>query len=253
MPLLEDPAHLALTKALRRLGARLARPSAIVVVSAHWEADPVRVTTGATPPLLYDYQGFAPQAYNLQYPAPGEPALAAQIVAGLTEAGIACEPDAYRGFDHGLFVPLSLMFPTADVPCVQVSLQAGLSAVAHQRIGEALGSLTHPDLLIVGSGFTFHNMPAFFGRRAPDHTALNLAFEAWLRETVCSVDMAQPQRLARLAGWAQAPGGRYAHPREEHLMPLLVCQAAARRPASALESVPVLGVQCSNIEWWADP
>lgn len=135
LPLLGDPNHAELVTRLRALGALLPRPSAILVISAHWEAAVPTLTAGTAPGLMYDYYGFPAKSYEIRYPAPGEPRLAAQIQQVLEQSGMEARLDAERGFDHGLFVPLKLLYPGADIPCVQLSLVDSLDAATHLAIG----------------------------------------------------------------------------------------------------------------------
>jgi aromatic ring-opening dioxygenase catalytic subunit (LigB family) len=196
------------------------RPRAIVVVSAHWEARVPTVTARQDPPLIFDYSGFPAQTYALKYPAPGAPALADRLRALLEDAGIVSQSDAQRGFDHGVFVPFLLVAPEADIPIVQLSLVAGLDSQTHLAIGRALAPLRDEGVLIAGSGMSFHNMAALMGREKPQGDA----FDAWLGESIA----AEPStRRERLAHWETAPQARLAHPREEHLLPLMVVAGAA--------------------------
>lgn len=224
-----DEGHLELVSYLRSIGASMPRPKAIIVISAHWEATVPTVTAGAFPSLIYDYSGFPEETYHYQYPAPGNPALADSIKSALNRAGLSLAMDTDRCFDHGLFVPLMLMYPEADIPCVQLSLVRGLDPVLHLRMGQALASLGSEDLLILGSGFSFHNMKEFF--RSPGTSGQedprNDAFQAWLAETCGGPNLGVEYRLERLATWETAPHARYCHPREEHLLPLHVCAGMA--------------------------
>lgn len=211
---------------LRDIGHGIApRPAAVLVVTAHWVAARPTVSGAARPAMLYDYSGFPPETYRLDYPAPGSPALAARVRALLSGAGIECDEDARRGYDHGTFVPLMLIYPEADVPIVQLSLQRGLDPEAHLAIGRALRPLREEGVLILGSGMSYHNMPAFFSPD-PRHVAAGEDFDAWLTETVEGDD---PEGRARaLARWEQAPGGLASHqPTYEHLTPLFVAAGAA--------------------------
>lgn len=229
LPMLGDEGHLELVGFLRSCAASMPRPKAMVVISAHWEASVPTVTAGAMPPLIYDYYGFPDEAYRLQYPAPGDPVLAGRIKSALNAAGLSLAMDTDRGFDHGLFVPLTLMYPEADIPCVQLSLVRGLDPTLHLRIGQGLAALAGEDLLILGSGFSFHNMQEFF--RSPEASGQgdprNDAFQAWLTETCGSSNLGSKERLDRLAEWEAAPSARYCHPREEHLLPLHICVGMA--------------------------
>lgn len=247
MPLLGDPEQASLTQFLQTVPARLGQPEAIVMISAHWEMPVPHVTAGAWPELIYDYGGFPPEAYAIKYPAPGAPALAAEIAGLLTAQGVPCEQDAYRGFDHGMFVPLKLMYPDADIPVIQLSLLTNLDAGAHIALGQALAPLRDRNLLIVGSGMTFHNLRAFF---APGlvSAADNHSFEDWLRD-VCTSDMPESERARQLAHWMQAPGGVKCHPRPEHLLPLQVCYGMAGSKAQCIFDDTVIGKRVTGYFW----
>ena len=201
------------------------RPRAMVVVSAHWEEPVATVMTSPRPPLLFDYSGFPPETYRIAWPAPGEPQLAARVRALLEASGFPTAADPDRGFDHGTFVPMKLTFPDADVPAIQLSLLEGLDPGRHLALGRALAPLRDEDVLLVGSGMSFHNMRDF-GSRAPLEArgARSAPFDDWLGRVVVA-DVAA--RDAELARWAQAPGARASHPREEHLLPLMVIAGAA--------------------------
>jgi aromatic ring-opening dioxygenase catalytic subunit (LigB family) len=196
-------------------------PKALLVVSAHWEEAVPTVMTGEQPPMLFDYYGFPPASYELTWPAPGEPKLAARVRSLLGAAGFETGADATRGFDHGTFVPLKLTYPDADVPTVQLSLKAGLDPAEHLAMGRALAPLRDEGVFIVGSGMTFHNLRAF---RDPRSAPVAETFDAWLRETA---GLEESERDRRLTQWSQAPAARLAHPREEHLLPLMVVAGAA--------------------------
>ncbi|HVU49640.1 MAG TPA: class III extradiol ring-cleavage dioxygenase [Polyangia bacterium] len=197
-----------------------APPVALLVVSAHWEAADPTVMTSEHPPLLYDYHGFPPAAYEITWPAPGDPALAARVRALLEAAGFRTGADAERGFDHGTFVPLKLAYPDAGVPVVQLSLKRGLDPAEHLAMGRALAPLRDQGVFIVGSGMTYHDLRNF----GPSAGPVSEAFDAWLCETVA---LPAPERDRRLAAWSTAPAARRAHPREEHLLPLMVVAGAA--------------------------
>jgi aromatic ring-opening dioxygenase catalytic subunit (LigB family) len=202
-----------------------ARPRAIVVVSAHWEESEFTVTAQKQPPLLYDYDGFPPHTYAIQYPAPGSPELAADIRDLLADAGIPSRSDMSRGLDHGVFVPFKLIYPDAQIPIVQLSLKEGLDAEAHIEAGRAIAPLRDRGVLIVGSGMSYHNMQTYISGRPPTASE---SFDRWLTETV----EAEPrQRNDRLRRWESAPMARGAHPREEHLIPLMVAAGAAGQDA----------------------
>lgn len=232
LPLLGDKGHQEMVDFLRGITSRLGKPSAILVISAHWEADKATITSGKTPPLFYDYSGFPEQAYAIEYPVPGSPALAEKIFGLLQQHGIDAALDDQRGFDHGVFVPLKIMFPNAEIPCVQLSLLRHLDPSAHIKIGQALAELIKDKVLIMGSGFSFHNMEAFFSanRNLPD--SKNEAFQDWLIDTCTNKVMADEARQVQLIDWANAPFASYCHPREEHLLPLHVCAGFANTAAA---------------------
>jgi aromatic ring-opening dioxygenase catalytic subunit (LigB family) len=197
------------------------RPKALLVVSAHWEKPVPTVMASAHPPILYDYYGFPPESYEITWPAPGAPDLAARVQQLLGDAGIRSGADAERGFDHGTFVPLKLTYPDADVPAAQLSLKRGLDPAEHLAIGRALAPLRNEGVFIIGSGMTFHNLRAF---RDPRAAPVAETFDAWLREAMVQDP---PERNRQLEKWASAPAARAAHPREEHLLPLMVVSGAA--------------------------
>ncbi|HZH06951.1 MAG TPA: class III extradiol ring-cleavage dioxygenase [Lautropia sp.] len=207
---------------LRNLASSLPeRPKAILIVSGHWEEQAFAVNTGESPPLLYDYYGFPEHTYHLDYAAPGAPALAHQVRKLLRDAGLSSQEDDARGFDHGVFVPLLLVDPEAAIPVLQVSLQRSLDPALHLAAGRALATLREEGVLIVGSGMSFHNMRGFGG----GFEAASERFDEWLSQVVTDPD---PQRRdTALTHWQQAPDARTCHPREEHLMPLMVVAGAA--------------------------
>ncbi len=197
------------------------RPRAILAISGHWEEGVPTVNAGARPPLLFDYGGFPEYTYRLTWPAAGDPELATRVRELLSAAGIANGAEATRGWDHGVFVPLKVMLPGADIPLVQLSLQRGLDPAAHLAIGRALKPLRHEGVLILGSGQSYHNMSGFFGGGAADPKAE--AFDAWLRSAMTDGET----REGALIRWEDAPGAREAQPREDHLLPLMVVAGAA--------------------------
>jgi len=196
-------------------------PRALLVVSAHWEQAVPTVMSAPHPPMLYDYVGFPPASYELQWPAPGDPALAARVRALLGDAGMASAEDDARGFDHGTFVPLMLTYPDADVPTVQLSLRRGLDPAEHLALGRALRPLRDEGVFLIGSGMSFHNLPMLGD---PAAGPISIRFDAWLREIM---PLEPAERDERLVHWAEAPQARAAHPREEHLLPLMVVAGAA--------------------------
>ena len=198
------------------------RPKAIVLVSGHWLESALSVTATARPSLIYDYHGFPAHTYELRYPAPGDPALAEDIVNLLNSKHMAASQDSSRGLDHGAFIPLKLMFPDADIPVVQLSLRRDLNAAAHLEAGHALAPLRDDGVLIVGSGMSFHNMRGYGN---PQFGPPSDQFDQWL---VDAVEAPPAQREHALADWASAPAARLCHPprAEEHLLPLMVAAGA---------------------------
>lgn len=197
------------------------RPRALLVISAHWEASVPTVSSSAAPPMLYDYYGFPPESYTIQWPAPGAPELAARVRELVGAAGFPTAADPARGYDHGTFVPLKLTYPQADVPVVQLSLVKGLDPAQHLALGRALQPLRDEGVFIVGSGMSYHDLRSFFSGRGKVAAE---AFDAWLRT---AATLPQAEREAALVAWTQAPSARAAHPREEHLLPLMVVAGAA--------------------------
>ncbi len=215
----ESPDLAAYLKSVKALPKT--RPTAILVISAHWEEAVPTVMTSAAPPLFFDYYGFPKASYELTWPAPGDPALAARVRELLGAAGFETGADPERGFDHGTFVPLKVAYPDADVPVVQLSLVAGLDPLQHLALGRALAPLRDEGVFIVGSGMSFHNLRAF---RDPRSRPVAETFDAWLRDAATREPAERDRALAR---WADAPAARLAHPREEHLLPLHVIAGAA--------------------------
>jgi aromatic ring-opening dioxygenase catalytic subunit (LigB family) len=211
-----------LEESLQRLPAELPeRPTAILMVSGHWEDRGFAVQTHPAPPMYYDYGGFPQEMYEIQYPAPGSPALAARVVELLTRAGIAVREDAERGFDHGMYSVLFPAWPDADVPVVQLAVDDRFDPAEHLAVGRALAPLRDEGVLILGSGFSYHNL-RLMGRGAEVPSA---GFDAWLGDAL--LERTADERAARLLDWAQAPYARVAHPREDHLIPLMVVAGAA--------------------------
>ncbi|MDW3214777.1 MAG: class III extradiol ring-cleavage dioxygenase [Ilumatobacteraceae bacterium] len=212
-----------LERSLRAIPSEVGEtPRAVLVVSGHWEESAFTVQTSAKPPMLYDYGGFPDFTYRIEYPAPGSPDLAERTVELLAAAGLPVARDDRRGFDHGVFAPLYVMYPDADVPVFQLSMQHGYDPAAHLAAGRALAPLRDEGVLIVGSGLpTFHDLSKFgLGSSEP-----SIRFDDWLTETM--VEYSGAERSERLLHWASAPSARECHPREDHFVPLLVAAGAA--------------------------
>ncbi|MCG6892383.1 MAG: dioxygenase [Desulfobacteraceae bacterium] len=248
LPILGDASHQAMVSFMERLPSRLKKPEAILVISAHWEEDAATLLGAPNPEMFYDYYGFPERAYDIAYPAPGSPELASRIASLLKREKIAARIDPRRGFDHGLFIPLKLMYPQADIPALQLSLLRGLDPTAHLSLGKALRPLLQEKILVIGSGFSFHNMRAFSwqGGNAPDPA--NDDFQNWLVET-CTGPLTEPEREQRLIHWQKAPSARYCHPREEHLLPLHVCAGMADRGGTVIFDDYILGKRGVAFSW----
>lgn len=230
LPLMGEPSHDAMVAYLRGVQADLGRPKAIVVVSAHWECPNPTITSAASPGLYFDYYGFPPETYELKYPAPGSPELADQLAGLLRDGGFEPALDDERDFDHGMFVPLMLMYPDADIPVVQLSMLDDLDPARHIDMGAAIASVVDDDVLVLGSGLSFHNMNAFGpGVATADSDPDNEAFDAWMSQVCTDPELSEADRRAQLVAWDHAPAARYNHPREEHLLPLHVCYGAGGR------------------------
>ena len=222
MPIMGDPSHAKMVEFLKRFGESTEKPSAILLISAHWEAPQPTIISSANPGLYFDYSGFPPEFYEIDYPAVGEPELAEKIHTLLDAAGLNPAMETQRGFDHGVFIPLMLMYPDADIPIVELSLVRGLDPQTHIDMGKAIAGLEWDNLLVIGSGMSFHN-PRGFQSTGPEAEAKAESFHHWLHETCAGPDLTEAERDQRLANWEAAPNGRFCHPREEHLIPLHVC------------------------------
>lgn len=249
LPLIDEAGNRNMNAYLRSIPESISSPDAIIVISAHWEEPVVSITSNPNPALLFDYYGFPPETYEYQYPAPGQPQLAERAAGLLREAGIEVRLDDDRGLDHGVFVPLLLMYPEAGIPCIQISLCDSLDPAFHIEVGRALSSLKAENLLILGSGFSFHNMQVFMKASTEDDPE-NLAFEQWLAETCSDRNLSENEREHRLSHWEQAPGARYCHPREEHLLPLQVCYGMAGGPGEvSYQKATANQIVCSAYRW----
>lgn len=195
-------------------------PKAILMISGHWEEDSFAVMTSPKPGMVYDYGGFPPETYHIVYPAPGAPEIAQRAADLIKAAGLPVSLDPKRGFDHGTFAPAYVMYPQAQIPIFQVSMQHGYSPEAHFALGRALAPLRDEGVLIVGSGLSYHNLRLF----GPGAKVPSKAFDDWLAEV-----MASPKaiRTEALLHWEDAPYARVCHAREDHLVPLFSALGAA--------------------------
>ncbi len=222
-------------------------PKAILMVSGHWEGAGVEVMAAPRPPMYYDYYNFPKETYDVVYPAAGAPALAQRAVDLLGAAGISAELNTQRGYDHGVFVPMSVMYPGAEVPLFQVSILASYDPEAHFNLGRALSVLRDEGVMIIGSGLSYHNL----GKLGPEAAVPSAAFDAWLTEVMT---LPPNDRLARLQDWTSAPYARVCHPQEDHLVPLFVALgAAAQEPATRIyhEDKMMGGISASGYRFGA--
>jgi 4,5-DOPA dioxygenase extradiol len=217
--------------ALTRLGRSLPRPKGIVMVSAHWETSAPMVSTAQRPETIHDFGGFPDELYRIQYRAPGAPELAQRVKQVLDAAGLQAGLDPGRGLDHGAWVPLLYLYPDADVPVTQLSIQPHLSPVHHYRLGEALRPLLEEDVLVIGSGSLTHNLREFRTRPAGVEPYVR-AFQDWMKHSIEAKDVAAVLDYRRLA-----PDAVRAHPTDEHLLPLFLALGAAGACANASRMV----------------
>ena len=216
----------SLEVSLARMPAEIGTtPKAILMISGHWEDDSFAVMSSPTPGIVYDYGGFPPETYQIKYPAPGAPEFARRTADLIAGAGLPTRLDPDQGFDHGTFVPAFVMYPQADVPLYQVSLQRGYDPARHFALGRALAPLRDEGVLIVGSGLSYHNL-RLFGPGAKEPSA---AFDGWL-DKVLALDPAR--RTEALLRWEEAPYARVCHKEEDHLVPLFAALGAAEGAAA---------------------
>ncbi|MDR1969140.1 MAG: dioxygenase [Burkholderiaceae bacterium] len=238
-----DQLEAALADMPRQIGRP---PAAVLMVSAHWEEPVFSVMGHPRPPMIYDYGGFPAHTYQVHYDAPGWPELARRVQSLIEAAGLPVRVDSQRGFDHGMFSPMAVIYPKADVPVVQLSLRRGLEPAEHIALGRAIAPLRDDNVLIIGSGLSYHNLRAF----GPQAREESKAFDDWLAETVLGAT--GEQRNRRLLQWQSAPAARIAHPREEHLIPLMVAVGAAEHEAGACvyhEDAFMGGLSVSNFRF----
>jgi aromatic ring-opening dioxygenase catalytic subunit (LigB family) len=229
---------------LRSLSAELPeKPRAILVVSGHWETDGFAFTGAERPSLIYDYHGFPPHTYQIRYPVPGAPALAAHAAALLTEAGLSGRVDQIRGLDHGVFVPMKVAFPEADIPMVEMSVDATLDPALHSAAGRALAPLRDDGLLIIASGMSFHNMRGYGDSRFTEPSQM---FDDWLTAVLAKPGSARAEDLTK---WELAPAARLSHPEAEHLLPLMVAGGAAQGPGKRIYSEKVMQTMISGFRF----
>lgn len=249
LPILGDPSHKSMVSFMEKLPLELNKPDAIIVISAHWEESIPHIIGSKNPGLIYDYYGFPKEAYEIKYPAKGNEELAEKIYSSLEKNGIKSKIDFNSGFDHGSYIPLKLMYPKADIPMLQVSLLSGLDPLKHISLGKAIANVIQGNVLMIGSGFSFHNMRAFRFDNSNEIDIANNEFQEWLIDVCTNKNYTQTKRENMLVNWEKAPNARYCHPREEHLMPLHVCLGAASKPAEKIFDDYILGKRAVAFRW----
>lgn len=220
LALQDSPAHAF----LRSLAGTLERPDAIIVVSAHWETEVPTVNAVAVNETIHDFGGFPPALYDLRYPAPGAPAVAHEMIDLLGAAGLRAHVDTARGLDHGAWIPLSLIWPTHEIPALQMSVQSGLGPGHHLQLGRALADLRGRNVLVIASGSFTHNLRKLRPETAVAEPAWVSGFAGWMHEAIMT------GRTCDLVSYRQlAPFAAESHPTDEHLLPLFVALGAAGR------------------------
>ena len=251
MPLLNDPAHKGLISFLQTLPASFPKPSAIVLISAHWEEAVPTVNAGVSPGMLFDYHGFPPETYRFSYPAAGSPELSESIISLIKASAADCDAVVERGFDHGVFVPLMLLYPLADIPVVQLSLISGLDAAQHIELGQSLQALRQQNILIIGSGMSFHNLRAVFAGVREEYRKASDEFADWLVQTMTDPELDARARSKALQHWQDAPYATFSHPRAEHFLPLHVCAGAAgNETAKLIFDEYLMGHRVNGFGWF---
>jgi len=235
------------TKFLRGLSKTVPKPAAILIASAHWETDMPRITGSAHPETIHDFYGFPRELYQLRYQAPGNIELAARIQKLLEQAGIQAAIDEKRGLDHGAWDPLIVMYPSADIPVLEISVQPGRDASWHYRVGEALAPLKDENVLIIGSGNLTHNLSEAFRGHQQQAPAWVAAFAEWIADRVKDEDVQSLLDWQRVAPYAQQN-----HPTPEHFLPFFVALGAAKNSESAqrLNKELALGVLAMDAYLW---
>jgi|SRR5450830_1008938 len=231
---------------LAKLALTLPRPRAILAVSAHWDTHYPRVSAVEKPETIHDFGGFPPAMYAMQYAAEGSPALAQQVDSALAGAGISVAQDPQRGLDHGAWVPLKLMYPLADIPVSQLSIQSHAGPLAHYKIGQAIGALQDEGVMILCSGAITHNLHDFFTMQRDAPLLPYVAeFADWMAEKAVSRDIDALLNYRKLA-----PNAAHAHPQEDHLVPLFVALGAARGRMTRYQPENTFGILAMDTYVW---
>ena len=243
MAILPSPTH----HFLKNLGKKLGRPEAVVCVSAHWETVGPMLSGADNPTTVHDFYGFPQQLYEITYPAPGDPLLASRIKELFSEHGISSRTDPDRGFDHGAWVPLCLMYPEADIPVIQLSIQGDLTPDHHFHMGKALSKLRSEGVLIMGSGGATHNLEDLHGRKMHDEpVGYAVNFDAWLEKTIRNGDIASLLDFKRIG-----PEAEKNHPfPSDHFLPLFVPLGATENRGELIHMEFIYGILSLAAYMW---
>lgn len=248
LPILDDSSHYQMIKFMKDIPSKIQKPDSIIVFSAHWEEDIVTIQSGKEPEIMYDYYGFPEPTYSIKYPCKGDSELALKIAKLFKSNDIKYRLDDKRPYDHGSYIPLKMMYPNADIPVVQISLHHNLDPLTHLNIGKVLRPILEDNILIIGSGFSFHNMQKFdfAGKNIED--SLNNQFQDKLIKICCS-EKDEEKKWEYLIEWEKISGARYCHPREEHLLPLLVCVGLSKDVGTKVFDNYILGKRATAFLW----
>lgn len=247
LPLLNDSSHMKMIEFMKKLPKQINRPNGIIVFSAHWEEEIVTIQSREKPEIIYDYYGFPKEAYSIEYNCSGNYQLALRVLELFKKNNISTCLDDKRPYDHGSYIPLKLMYPEADIPVIQISLKRNLDPLDHLKVGKALRPLLDSNLLIIGSGFSFHNMREFDFSGSEIEDPLNNQFQDSLIELSCNENF--DNRWEKFKNWEELPGARYCHPREEHLLPLIVCSAISTTKARKVFDDYIIGKRAIGFIW----
>ncbi|HEY8353504.1 MAG TPA: class III extradiol ring-cleavage dioxygenase [Methylophilaceae bacterium] len=233
---------------LAQLAENIPRPTAVLVISSHWDTLQPRLSKATAPQTIHDFYGFPPELYQIRYPAPGAPELAKKAAALLRQAGFETGLDATRGLDHGAWVPLRLMYPDADIPVTQLSIQSQSGPRVHFEIGRTIAGLQKDGVLILCSGAVTHNLRHFFtGERNAEVLDYVAEFADWLGQRIAAGD------TAALLDYRNNFYGRQAHPSEDHILPLFVALGAgAGAPVTRYQPETTYGILAMDVYRWSD-
>lgn len=265
LPLLGDPGHASINRSLQQRIPKLLnlddpkkRPRAIILVTAHWSTATPTITNSDSPELIYDYYGFPPEAYEIKYPAKGDSVIAKQVSDAIKKEGLDGVKLENRGWDHGVFVPLKMSIPSANIPIIQVSVLKSEDPTQHLKLGRALQSFREDNIAIIGSGFaSFHNLPAMMSMRnplSPQRTELQRMGKEWNDDLNEVMGRDLEGRWKGLEGWRKLKNADVMHPPRggEHFMPLIVCAGAGGEDETRKYVDEYLGMDIYTYYWGAE-